>query len=125
MQKILIKFQSIMNSSDDFTQNLPGKLGQQSVICWNFLGLFREYGLNYIFYRIFFHDRKLKLSATEKEFSETSQNFDLFSSFRLSPFIFRDLFFNCKFTNLENGFNSLDFTDCCCLPCIASSRIGR
>ena len=30
-------------------QNLPGKLGQQSAICWNSLGLFRDYGLNYIF----------------------------------------------------------------------------
>ena len=30
-------------------QNLPGKLGQQSSICWNSLGLFRDYGLNYIF----------------------------------------------------------------------------
>ena len=30
-------------------QNLPGKLGQQSAICWNSLGLFRDYGLNQIF----------------------------------------------------------------------------
>ena len=30
-------------------QNLPGKLGQQSAICLNSLGLFRDYGLNYIF----------------------------------------------------------------------------
>ena len=32
-------------------QNLPGKLGQPSAICWNSLGLFRDYGLNYIFFR--------------------------------------------------------------------------
>ena len=32
-------------------QNLSGKLGQQSAICWNSLGLFRDYGLNYIFSR--------------------------------------------------------------------------
>ena len=25
------------------SQNLPGKLGQQSSICWNSLGLFRDY----------------------------------------------------------------------------------
>ena len=36
-------------------QNLSGKLGQQSAMCWNSLGLFRDYGLNYIFFRnIFF-----------------------------------------------------------------------
>ena len=47
-------------------QNLPGKLGQQSSICWNSLGLFRDYGLNYILFRnnffFVFQDRKLKLS---------------------------------------------------------------
>ena len=32
-------------------QNLLGKLGQQSAICWNSLGLFRDYGLNYNFFR--------------------------------------------------------------------------
>ena len=31
-------------------QNLPGKLGQQSAIYWNSLGLFRDYGLNFFFY---------------------------------------------------------------------------
>ena len=31
------------------TQNLPGKLEQQSAICWNSLGLFRDYSLNDIF----------------------------------------------------------------------------
>ena len=33
------------------TQNLPGKLGQQSTICWDSLGLFRDYGLNGLFFR--------------------------------------------------------------------------
>ena len=48
-----------LNNQTDATQcqNLPGKLGQQSAICWKSLGLFRDYGL------IFFQDRKLKLSA--------------------------------------------------------------
>ena len=32
--------------SDHNPQNLPGKLGRQSAICWNSLGLFRNYGLN-------------------------------------------------------------------------------
>ena len=31
-------------------QNLPGKLGQQSAICWNSLGLFKDYSLNNIFF---------------------------------------------------------------------------
>ena len=31
------------------SQNLPGKLGQQSAICWNSLGLFLDYSLNHIF----------------------------------------------------------------------------
>ena len=30
------------------TQNLPGKLGQQSAICLNSLGLFRDHGLNFL-----------------------------------------------------------------------------
>ena len=30
-------------------QNLYRKLGQQSAICWNSLGLFRDYGLNQFF----------------------------------------------------------------------------
>ena len=49
-------------------QNLPGKLGQQSAIYWNSLGLCRDYGLNYIFFRnktfFVFQDRKLKFSAS-------------------------------------------------------------
>ena len=35
-------------------QNLPGKMGQQSAICWNSFGLFRDYGLNYNFLGIIF-----------------------------------------------------------------------
>ena len=31
-------------------QNLPGNLGQQSAIYWNSLGLFRDNGLNHIFF---------------------------------------------------------------------------
>ena len=34
--------------------NLHQKLGQQSAICWNSLCLFRDYGLNYIFFRNIF-----------------------------------------------------------------------
>ena len=32
-------------------QNTPGKLGHQSAISWNSLGLFRDYGMNYISFR--------------------------------------------------------------------------
>ena len=55
-----------------FSQKLPGKLGQQSSICWNSLGLFRDNGLNV------FQDGKLKFSASvfKKEFCEISQNFN-------------------------------------------------
>ena len=52
----------------DLLQNLTGKLGQQSAICWNSIGLFRDYGLNSIIFRnktfFVFQDRMLKLSAS-------------------------------------------------------------
>ena len=32
-------------------QNLLGKFGTANAICWNSLGLFREYGLNYTFFQ--------------------------------------------------------------------------
>ena len=59
-------------------QNLPGKLGQQSSICWNSLGLFRDYGLNYILFRdktyLFFKMENWNFQHLfEKEFRETSQ----------------------------------------------------
>ena len=50
------------------SQNLPGKLGQQSAIYWNSLGLCRDYGLNYIFFRnktfLFNKIKKLKFLAS-------------------------------------------------------------
>ena len=50
------------------SQKLYWKLGQHSAICWNSLGLFRDSGLNYNFFRnktfFVFQDRKLKLSAS-------------------------------------------------------------
>ena len=74
-------------------QNLPGKLGQRSSICWNSLDLFRVYGLNYIFLGItlFCFSRYKSWNFQhlfEKEFRETSQNFNSFSSLRqfLFPF---------------------------------------
>ena len=35
-----------------FDQNLHWKLGQQSAICWNSLGLLWDYGLDHVFLRI-------------------------------------------------------------------------
>ena len=39
-----------MNSST-LMQNPRWKLGQQNAICWNYLGLFRDYGLEHIFFK--------------------------------------------------------------------------
>ena len=70
-------------------QNHHWKLGQQtpSVGSWNSLGLYRDYGLNYIFFRnktfLFFKIEKLKISASVwKKNCETLQNFKSFSWFR-------------------------------------------
>ena len=62
-------------------QNLPGKLGQQNAICWNSLGLFRDYGLNFFFFRnktfLFFKIESWNFQHLfEKVFRETSQNFN-------------------------------------------------
>ena len=50
-------------------QNFPGKLRQQSAIYWNSPGLFRDYGLNYIFFRnktLFVRqNKKLKFLASD------------------------------------------------------------
>ena len=56
------------------------KIGTANAICWNSLGLFRDYGLNYIFFRnktIFFKIESFNFQHLfEKEFRETSQNFN-------------------------------------------------
>ena len=62
------------------TQNLPGKLGQQSPICWNSLGLFTDYDLNHSFHRnktfLFFKIESWNFQHFfEKEFHDTSQIF--------------------------------------------------
>ena len=67
-------------------QNLHWKLGQQSAICWNSLGLFRDYGLNHIFFRnktfLFLKIESWNFQHLfEKEFCETSQDFNSFTSF--------------------------------------------
>jgi hypothetical protein len=37
------------------------KIGTANAICWNYLGLFRDYGLDHIFF--VFQDSKLKFSV--------------------------------------------------------------
>ena len=71
---------SPMNCYTD-TQNRRKKLGQQSAICWNYLGLFRDYDLDHIILRN-------KTFLFEKEFRETLQNFNSFSSLRQFLFLF-------------------------------------
>ena len=59
----------------------PLKIGTANAICWNSLGLFRDYGLNHIFFRnktfLFFKIESWNFQHLfEKEFCETSQNFN-------------------------------------------------
>ena len=67
-------------------QNLPGKFGQQSAICWDSLGLLRDYDLNDVFCNktfLFFKIESWNFQHLfKKEFCETSQNVNSFSSFR-------------------------------------------
>ena len=65
---ICIASKGITNS----TQNLHGKSGQQSPICWNSLGLFSDNGQNYISF-LFFKIESWKFQHLfEKELHETS-----------------------------------------------------
>ena len=62
-------------------QNLPGKLGQQSTICWNSLCLFRDYSLYHVIlgiklFLIFKIESRNFQHLFEKELRETSQNFN-------------------------------------------------
>ena len=74
-------------------QNLYWKLGQQSAICWNSLGLFRDYGLSHVFFRnktfLFFKIESWNFHVQFKiKIRATSQNFNSFS-------LFRQLLFSC------------------------------
>ena len=89
-------------------QNLPGKLGHQSAICWNSLGLYRDYSLNNIFSRnktfLFFKIESWNFQDLfEKEFRETSQNFISFSSFRqfLFPFFLSVVWLSWNFVRFH------------------------
>ena len=81
------------DTPDTWVQNLHWKLGQQSAICCNSLCLFRDNGLNCIFFRnktfLFFKIESWNFQHLfEKEFRESSQNFNSFSSFRQFLFLF-------------------------------------
>ena len=57
------------------------KIGTENAIWWNSLGLFRDYGLNYIFFRnktfLFFKIESWNLQHLfKKKIRETSQNFN-------------------------------------------------
>ena len=43
------RFLLSMNTTKSLIQNRHWKLGHRSAICWNYLGLFRDYGLDNIF----------------------------------------------------------------------------
>ena len=69
------------------------KIGTANAICWNSLGLFRDCSLNYIFLGkktfLFFKIESWNFPHLfEKEFRETSQNFNSFSLFRQLLFSF-------------------------------------
>ena len=62
-------------------QNRRWKLGQQSANCWNYLGLFRDYDFDHILFKIktflFYKIENWNFQHLfEKEFRETSQNFN-------------------------------------------------
>ena len=96
-------------------QNLHWKLGQQSAIYWNFLGLFRDYGLNHIFFRnktfLFFQHRKLKFSTSiwKKKNRETSQKFQL-NALRqfLFPFFLSVVWLSLNFLRFHKLFFQTD-----------------
>ena len=79
--------------SSSYYQNLQWKLGQQSAICWNSFGLFRDYSLNHNIFRnttfLFFKIENWYFQHLfEREFCATSKNFNSFSPFRQFLFYF-------------------------------------
>ena len=69
------------------------KIRTANAICWNYLCLFRDYGLDHVFLRIklfcFFRIGSRNFQHMfEKEFHETSKNFNSFTSFKQSLFLF-------------------------------------
>ena len=59
-------------------QNLPGKLGQQSAICWNSLGLFRDF---------FFRNKTFFSASVWKRISWNVEKFQLIQLIQLSDWV--------------------------------------
>ena len=62
------ELESKVLKNDKFQLKPSLKIRTANAICWNSLGLFRDYGLNYIFFRnktfLLFKIESLKLSAS-------------------------------------------------------------
>ena len=90
------------------------KIRTASAIFWNYLGIFRDYGLKSILLGIklflFFKIESWNFQHLfEKEFRETSQNFNSFSSFRqfLFPHFVSIVWLNWNFMKLSrNSFSN-------------------
>ena len=78
---------------NDIIKNRHWKLGHRSAICWNYLGLFRDYGLDPIFFgiKLVFQDRKLKFSPYV--WKSISWNLTKFQLIQLIQTIFNAIFF--------------------------------
>ena len=82
-------------------QNLPER--QQSAICWNFPGLFRDYGLNHIFFR-----NKTFLFFKIENWNRISWNLTNFNTFG-SFSSFRQLLFSFFPSNARLSLNFVTF----------------
>ena len=74
-----IQFHPAVKNYKSVQSKLSLKVRTASAICWNYLGIFRDYGnKTFLFFKYLF----------EIECRETSQNFNSFSSFRQLLFSF-------------------------------------
>ena len=71
----------LLTCSSTFFQNRHWKLGHRSAICWSYLGLYRDYSLDHIFFRnktfLFFKIESWNFSIRcpiELKFCEVSRN---------------------------------------------------
>ena len=88
-------------------QNRHLKLGHRSAICWKYIGLYRDYGLDHIVYRyktFFFQDRKLTFSAPV--WKRISWNLSKFQHIQLIqailfPFVLSFVWLSCNFVKFH------------------------
>ena len=98
------------NVAISFHQNRNRKLGYRSAIWWNYLGLFKDYGFDHIFFRyktfFCFFCRNFQ-HLFKKWFRETTQTFNSFTSFRQFSFYF---FYQLSdWVEIDWGFTKLFF----------------